>query len=100
MLEQGQGLADDVADGGSADIAEGIGEDIQGAQSPLAEKGEQDAFAVADLLVEDTAASAGLAWAATSLVAEAFGLGGLPRSQTAGEVMQLALGEPGQRRVG
>ena len=100
MLEQGQGFADDVADGGSADIAEGVGEDIQRAQSSLVEKGEQDTFAVADLLVEDTAAGAGLAWAATSLVGEAFGLGGLPRSQAAGEVMQFALGEPGQRRVG
>jgi hypothetical protein len=100
VLEQGQGFADDVADGGSADIAEGAGEDIQCAQSSLVEKGEQDAFAVADLLVEDTAAGAGLARAATSLVGEAFGLGGLPRGQAAGEVMQLALGEPGQRRVG
>ena len=100
MLEQGQGLADDVADGGSADIAEGVGEDIQRAQSSLAEKGEQGAFAVADLLVEDTAAGAGLARTATSLVGEAFGLGGLPRSQPAGEIMQFVLGEPGQRRVG
>src|SRR5437763_1691904 len=64
LLEQGQGLADDVADGGSADIAEGIGEDIEGAQSSLVEKGEQDPFAVADLLAEDAAAGAGLAWAA------------------------------------
>ena len=29
LLEQWQGFADDVADGGSADVAEGIGEDIQ-----------------------------------------------------------------------
>jgi len=100
VLEQGQGFADDVADSGSADIAEGVGEDIQRAQSSLVEKGEQDAFAVADLVVEDTAAGAGLARGATSLVGEAFGLGGLPRSQAAGEIMQLALGEPGQRRVG
>ena len=98
--EQGQGLADDVADSGSADIAEGVGEDIQRAQSSLVEKGEQGAFAVADLLVEDTAAGAGLARTATSLVGEAFGLGGLPRSQPAGEIMQFVLGEPGQRRVG
>jgi len=62
VLEQGQGFADDVADGGSADIAEGVGEDIQGAQSSLVEKGEQDAVAVADLLVEDTAA---LGWSPT-----------------------------------
>ena len=100
VLEQGQGFADDVADGRSADIAEGVGEDIQRAQSSVVEKGEQDAFAVADLLVEDAAAGSGLAGAAASLVAEAFGLGGLPRGQAAGEVVQLALGEPGQRRVG
>ena len=47
VLEQGQGFADDVADGGSADIAEGVGEDIERAQSSVVEKGEQDAFAVA-----------------------------------------------------
>src|SRR5260221_8607609 len=100
LLEQGQGFADDVADGGSADIAEGVGQDIQRAQSSVGEQGEQDAFAIADLLVEDTTAGAGLARAATPLAGEAFGLGGLPRSQACGEVMQLAPGEPGQRRVG
>jgi hypothetical protein len=100
VLEQGHGFADDVPDAGSADVAEGVGEDVQRAQSSLVEQGEQDAFAVADLLVEDTAAGAGLARAATSLVGEAFGLGGLAGSEAAGEIMQLALGEPGQRRVG
>jgi len=75
VLEQGQGFADDVADGGSADVAEGVGEDVQRAQSPVVEEGEQDAFAVADLLAEDTAAGAGLARAAAPLVGEAFGLG-------------------------
>ena len=99
VLEQGQGFADDVADGGSADVGEGVGEDVQRAQSSLVEQREQDAFAVADLLVEDTAAGAGLARAATSLVGEAFGLGGLPRGRAGGEVMQFAPGEPGQRRV-
>jgi hypothetical protein len=58
LLEQGQGFADDVADGGSADVAEGVGEDIQRAQSSVVEKGQQDAFAAADLLVEDTTAGA------------------------------------------
>src|SRR5260370_14312364 len=66
VLEQGQGLADDVADGGSADIAEGIGEDIPEGQSSLVENGEQDRFAVAGLLGEDTAAGAGLAGGATA----------------------------------
>ena len=75
LLEQGQGFADDVANGGSADVAEGVSEDIQRAQSPVVEKGEQDAFAIADLLVEDTAAGAGLARAAAPLVGEAFGMG-------------------------
>ena len=73
LLEQGQGLADDVADGGSADVAEGVGEDIQRAQSSVVEEGEQDAFAVADLLVKDTAAGAGLARAAAPLIGQAFG---------------------------
>src|SRR5258708_20699261 len=78
VLEQGQGFADDVADRGPADIPEGVGEHIQRAQSSLVEKGKQDAFAVADLLMECTAAGSGLARAATSLVGEAVGLGGLP----------------------
>jgi hypothetical protein len=99
LLEQWQGFPDDVADGGSADVAEGIGEDIQRAQSSVVEKGEQDAFAVADLLVEDAAAGAGLARAAAPLVGAAFGVGGLPCGQPCGEVMQLAPGEPSQRRV-
>jgi hypothetical protein len=30
LLEQGQGFADDVADRGSADVAEGVGEDFEG----------------------------------------------------------------------
>jgi hypothetical protein len=100
VLEQWQGFADYVADGGSADVAEGVGQDIQRAQSSVVEQGEQDAFAVADLLVEDPAAGAGLARAAAPLVSEAFGVGGLPGGQACGEAMQLGPGEPGQRRVG
>src|SRR5206468_4367049 len=42
LLEEGSGLADDVADGGPADVAEGLGEDVQGAQVSLVEDGEQD----------------------------------------------------------
>jgi hypothetical protein len=78
LLEQRQGLADDVADGGPADAAEGVGEDVQRAQSSGVEEGEQDAFAVGDLLVEDTAAGAGHARAAAPLIGQASGLGGLP----------------------
>jgi hypothetical protein len=63
LAEEGSGFADDVADGGSADVAEGFGEDVEGAESALVEGGEQDAFAVADLLGEDAAAGSGLAWA-------------------------------------
>ena len=55
LLEEWQGFADDVADGGPADVAEGVGENVQGAQPSLVEDGEQDAFAVADLLREDAA---------------------------------------------
>jgi hypothetical protein len=64
------------------------------------EDGQQDAFCVADLLVEDAAAGGGLAEAAAPLVAEAFGLGGLQRCESPGEVVQARAGEPGQRRVG
>ena len=83
LLEEWQGFADDVADGGPADITEGAGEDVQGAHSSLVEDGEQDAFAVADLLREDAGSGAGLAWAAAPLVGEAFGLGGLPGGEPA-----------------
>jgi hypothetical protein len=41
----------------------------------LVEDGHKDAFAVADLLVEDAAAGAGLTRATAPLVAEALGLG-------------------------
>jgi Transposase, Mutator family len=87
LLEQRQGLADDVADGGPADAAEGVGEDVQRAQSSVVEEGEQDAFVVADLLVEDAAAGAGLARSAAPLIGQAFGLGGLPPGEPAGEFM-------------
>lgn len=50
LLEQGAGFADDVADGGSADIAQSVGQDLHGAEFPLVEDCQQDTFAVADLL--------------------------------------------------
>ena len=92
LLEEWLGFPDDVADGGSADVAEGVGEDVQGAQSPLVEDGEQDAFAVADLLGEDAAPGSGLAWAAAPLVAEAFGLGRLPGCEPLGKAVQFVAG--------
>jgi hypothetical protein len=48
-LEQWQGFADDVADGGPADAAEGVGENVQRAQPSVVEEGEQDTLAVADM---------------------------------------------------
>jgi hypothetical protein len=51
-----------------------VGEDVHRAQSALVEDGQQDAFAVADLLVEDATAGAGLTWATAPLIAEALGL--------------------------
>jgi hypothetical protein len=72
----------------------------RGAEFSVVEKGEQDPLAVADLLVKDAAAGAGLAWAAAPVVGEALGLGGLPGGQACGEVVQLGPGEPGQRWVG
>jgi len=74
LFEERAGLADGVADRGPADL-EKVGEDVHRAQSALVEDGQKDAFAVADLLVEDAAAGAGLTWATASLVAEALGLG-------------------------
>jgi len=99
LLEQWQGFADDVADGGSAHIAEGVGQDVQRAQSSVVQEGEQDTFAVADLLVKDAAPGAGLARAAAPLIGQAFGLGGLPHGESAGEFVQLVPGEPGQGRI-
>ena len=87
MLEQWQGFADDVAGGGPADAAEGVSENVQRAQPFVVEEGEQDMLAVADLLVEDAAAGAGLAWSAAPLIGQAFGLGGLPPDEPAGEFM-------------
>ncbi len=99
LVEERKGFADGVADGGPADTQQ-AGQYVHRAQVPLVEDGEQDAFPVADLLMEDAAAGTGLAGAAATLIAEAFGLGGLLRCELPGEVMQLAPGEPGQRRVG
>jgi hypothetical protein len=100
LLEERKGFADDVADGGPADITEGVGEDVQGAHSSLVENGEQDAFTVADLLREDAGPGTGLAWAAAPLVSEAFGLGGLPGGEPSGEFAQFVFGESGQDGVG
>jgi hypothetical protein len=74
LFEERAGLADGVADRGPADL-EKVGEDVHGAQSALVEDGQKDAFAVADLLVEDATAGAGLTRATAPLVAEALGLG-------------------------
>ena len=76
MFQEGPGVADGVADGGAADVAERVSEDVEGAQPPQVQDGQQDAFAVADLLGEDAAAGAGLAGAAASLVGEPLGVGG------------------------
>jgi len=48
--------------------------------------GQQDAFAVADLLGEDAAAGAGLAGAAAALVGEPLGVGGLSGREALGEL--------------
>ena len=85
LLEEGSGLADDVADGGPADVAEGLGEDVQGAQVSLVEDGEQDTLAVADLLREHPKAGTRLAWTATPLMVEAVRLGRLPHGESLGE---------------
>jgi len=74
LFQERAGLADGVADRGPADL-EQVGEDVHRGQSALVEDGHKDAFAVADLLVEDAAAGAGLPRATAPLVAEALGLG-------------------------
>jgi hypothetical protein len=74
LFEERAGLADGVADRGPADL-EKVGQDVHCAQVALVEDGQQDAFAVADLLVEDAAAGTGLTRATAPLMAEALGLG-------------------------
>ena len=85
LVQDRAGFSDGVADGGPADTEE-AGQYVHCAQVPLVEDGQQDAFSVADLLVEDAAAGAGLAGAAAPLVAEAFGLGGLQWCEPPGEL--------------
>src|SRR5215472_9351218 len=99
LVEERTGFADGVADGGPAD-AEEAGQHVHHAQPPLVEDGQQDALTVADLLVEDAAAGAGLAQAAAPLIAEALGLGGLQRCELPGELVQARAAESGQHWVG
>jgi hypothetical protein len=87
LFQEGPGVADGVADGGAADVAERVSEDVEGAQLPQVQDGQQDAFAVADLLGEDAAAGAGLAGAAASLVGEPLGVGGLSGREALGELV-------------
>src|SRR5215207_1050749 len=100
LFQEGPGLADGVADGGAADVAQCVGEDVQGAQPPQVQDGQQDAFAVADLLGKDTAAGAGLAGAAASLVGAPLGVGGLPGREALGELVQLLAAHAGEDRGG
>jgi hypothetical protein len=62
--------------------------------------GEQDAFAVADLLGKDAAAGAGLAGATASLVGKPLGTGGLSGREALGELVQLLPAHTGAGRVG
>jgi hypothetical protein len=68
LAEERTGFADGVADRGPADTEE-AGQHVHRAQVPLVEDGQQDAFTVADLLVEDAAAGIGLPEAAAPLIA-------------------------------
>jgi putative transposase len=49
LFQEGSGFADGVADGGAADVAERLGEDVEGAQLPEMQDGQQNPFVVADL---------------------------------------------------
>jgi hypothetical protein len=93
LLEEWAGLADGVADRGAADVKE-VGEDVQGAQASLVEDGQKDAFAVADLLVEDAAAGAGLTRPTAPLIADALGLGCLPGRERFAELVQVGAADP------
>ncbi len=100
VFEQGTGFADDGADRGAADVAEGFGQRVEGAPFSQVEDGEQDPFAVADLLGKHAATGARLARAAASLVGEPFGVGGLAGREALDEVAQLVAAHPGQGRIG
>ena len=98
LFQEGPGVADGVADGGAADVAQCVGEDVEGAQPPQVQDGQQDAFAVGDLLGEDAAAGAGLAGAAASLVGAPLGAGGLPGPEALGELVQFLAAHAGEGR--
>ena len=100
LFQEGPGFADGVADGGAADVAQCVGEDVEGAQPPQVQDGQQDAFAVADLLGEDAAAGAGVAGAAAALVGEPLGVGGLPGREALGKLVQLLAAHAGEDRGG
>jgi hypothetical protein len=100
LFQEGPGVADGVADGGAADVAERVGEDVEGAQLPAMQDGQQDAFAVADLVGEDAAAGAGLAGAAASLVGAPLGVGGLSGREALGELVQFLPAHAGEGRGG
>lgn len=96
VFEQWSCFADDAADQGAADVAEGVGENVEGAQFSEVEHGQQDAFGVADLLWEHPAAGAVLAWPAAAVVGETFGLGCLAAGESLGEFCQFGVAHPGQ----
>lgn len=100
LFQEGPGFADGVADGGAADVTQCVSEDVEGAQPPQVQDGQQDAFAVADLLGKDAAAGAGLAGAAASLVGAPLGVGGLSGHEALGELVQFLAAHAGKGWVG
>nr|WP_162952278.1 hypothetical protein [Streptomyces hundungensis] len=65
------GVFERVVEGAEAD-AEGVCQDLSGAELALVEDCGQEAFGIGDLLPEDAAAGAGLAWSAPMLVVSAY----------------------------
>jgi Transposase, Mutator family len=68
FADDGQGVGEGVVEGADAHV-EGRGEDVPGSEFALVEHCGQDPFGVGDLLAEDAAAGAGLAWSTSLAVA-------------------------------
>jgi hypothetical protein len=95
----GPDLADDCADGASADL-EQFGEDVLGAQFALVEHGRQDSLLVGDLLPEHAATAAGKAFPAAAAMLVPFVAGVLDTPDPFGHRNQLGARDAGQRGIG
>ena len=99
VFQERAGLDEGVADGAGADL-EQFAKSLACADFPLVEDGGEDSLGVGDLLLEDAASGSGESFAAASLVAEAFEVGGLEWGESSDHLVELFAAHPGQSGVG